>query len=720
MFFDFKNYMNANMKKIILILFFSIIASFLCVKLLNCEFLSWKQLFTIDLSKLFFLRFVLLFIVCLFIGLHWLIPINKLYDWMFSKRYGIALIILFFMMVNQYHGSSVAMFDQYIQTGQGSEYVEPILGTPRSIRSDEWLVNTPDRLSAQYGESPYSQYNYILRATKTPNIANGNMYFNYASLANPFTIAVFFLGQSYGQSVMWYGIIILTFLVSIEMCMIISKKNKLVSVMGATLIVFSGFYQWWIPVTWILGSQASIVCGYHFINTKKRSVRILLGIGLGISLAYFITILYPAWQVPVGYLFLGILVWLLWENKDRIKQLDKFDWAILICSISFSISLVIAYLIANTDYINGITTTVYPGNRISTGGGAAIKKMFWWFYNPLFVVPGKAFVNPSEAGAFMTFFPIPLILSLWYLIKERQKDVFTITLLVITFFLGSYIVIEWPEALAKVTLMSYSPSERAVDVLMFSQVYLLVAVLSRFKQTNNVPKLIFGAVIGAILPLYIIFNLEQFPEIGIPTKYIVLMSCFFCICAMGIVYQFSQKMRRKILIFITISAFFTGVFVHPIQKGFDAIYSKPLSYEIQEIVHKNPNAKWVSLVQNIVPQQFLVANGAPTINSTNIMPNLELWNTLDPEKKYHDIYNRYAHVIVDFTDKATWFELIGLDSIMLHLSYQDIQKAGISYIYTQATLESQEGIIFEKLYDEDGSYIYQVKYENKNSFDNVN
>ncbi|WP_392887988.1 hypothetical protein [Eubacterium limosum] len=708
MFFEFKNYVGVNKKKIILILFFSLIISFFCVKLLNYGFFSWEQLLSMDFSRIFFSRFLLLFIICLFIGIHWLFPVSKLYQWIFSYRYWIALVILIFMAVNQYNSSSIAMFDQYIQKGQGSEYVEPILGTPRAIRSDEWLVGTPDRLSAQYGDNAYSQYNYILRATKTPNIANGNMYFNYSSLANPFTIAIFLFGQSYGQSVLWYGVIILTFLVSIEMCMIISKKNKLVSVMGATIIVFSGYYQWWLPVTWILGSQASIVCGYHFINTKKRSFRVLLGIGLGISLAYFITILYPAWQVPVSYLFLGILIWIIWENKNRIKQLDKCDWFILICSIIFAISLVIAYLIANVDYVNGITTTVYPGNRVSTGGGGAYKKLFWWFYNPLFVMPGKNFANPSEAGAFMSFFPIPLLLSLWYLVKERQKDLFTIMLLIVTFFLGTYVVVGWPEILAKVTLMSYSPSARAVDVLMFTQVYLLISVLSRFKESKKIPKLLFGGVIGATLPIYIVFNIEQFPEVGIPMKSIVFLSCFFCIITTGIVFRFSKNTKNKIIILLTIFAFLTGAFVHPIQKGFDAIYSKPVAKQIEIITKENPEDKWMAIANNLVYQQFLVACGAPTINSVNIMPNLELWKKLDPNGIYNDVYNRYAHVVIELTDKETWFELVQADYFIIHLSYKDIPLTGVSFIYSDKVLNSNEYVEFENLYNENGSYLYKV------------
>ncbi|RHO55564.1 hypothetical protein DW091_15435 [Eubacterium sp. AM05-23] len=704
------DFVKKNKSKIVIVVLLAIIFAFLSVQVLSNKVNSIAELFFAEFTGLFISRFILFFLLFVFLGVHWLIPLKSLYNWMFNKRYWIALVILLFMTVNQYHGSSIACFDQYIQPGQGSEFVEPVLGSPRGIRSDEWLGSTPNRLSAQYGEDAYSKYNYVMRGTQTPNmILSVNMFCNYSSLTNPFTFAVFLFGQAYGQSIMWYGTLLLTFLVSIEMCMIISRKNKLVSVMGATLIVFSGYYQWWSFASWILGAQSSVVCGYYFIQTNNKKNKILLGVGLGLSLSYFISLLYPAWQVPTSYLFLGIIVWILYENVEKIKNLDKIDWLILAGSFAFAASIVIIYLYVSKDYTHGIMNTVYPGKRISGGGGeGTINKVFWWFYNPLFVFPGKTFNNPSEAGAFMTFFPIPLILSIWYLLKEKKKDFLVIVLIIITLFLGSYVALGWPELIAKFTLMSYSTSERAVDILMFSQLYLLVAVLSRFEKQRKMPNFLAIAIIGMFLPIYIILNLEKFPEVGIPAKYIVVISFLFCIFCFGIMVEISKKMKKNIIIGITTLAFLTGIFVHPIQKGFDAIYSKPLAKEIQTIVEKDKNRKWVSVGKTIVPQQFLIACGAPTINSVNMMPNLELWNKLDPRKKYNEVYNRFAHVQVEFTYDDTFFELIGLDTFLLHLSYKDIDKAEISYIYSNGPVDSNEYVSVKELYQEGNNYIYEI------------
>lgn len=705
------NYIKKDKKRICVLILISLVLAFFCEQLLFGCLANHFSFFRVELSEKLILRVVILFIAIFFLGCHFLFPIKKMYLWLFDKRYWVALAVIIFLMINQYHGSSVGMFDQYIQPGEGSEFVESVFGTPRAIRSDEWVVSTPNRLSTQFGNDVYSKYSDIMRATKTPNLIAGNMYFNFAALANPFVFAIFIFGQTYGQSIVWYGPIILTFLVSIEMCMIISKGNKLISVMGAAIIVFSGFYQWWISISavaWLLGAQAAIVCGYHFIQTNKTKYKILLAFALAISLAYFVTILYPAWQVPVAYLFLGILIWIIWDNKSKIFKFRLGDWSILFLAIFLALLIIVTYFWADMDYLKSIMNTVYPGSRISVGGKGN-SKLFWWFYNPLFAVPGKQFLNPSEGGSFITFFPIPLFVALWYLIKEKKRDSFVIIMLIITIFLGTYIIFGWPELLAKITLMSYSTTERTTDIFAFTQVYLLIAVLARFDEASEkISKWLAISLIGLVLPLYIIFNIQKFPEVGLPIKYIVLVSILFCIFSIGIMTKVSTIAKRNIIIGITIFAFGTGIFVHPIQKGFDVLYSKPLSYKIQEIIENDPEAKWVSITNNIVTQQFLIANGAPTINSTNIMPNLDLWYKLDPSKQYNEVYNRYSHIIVELTEEDTHFELLGADLIKLYLSYGDIQKTDVTYIYAQEEIIGNELLDIEKIYDESGSYIYKI------------
>lgn len=101
--------------------------------------------------------------------------------------------------------------------------------------------------------------------------------------------------------------------------------------------------------------------------------------------------------------------------------------------------------------------------------------------------------------------------------------------------------------------------------------------------------------------------------------------------------------------------------------------------------------------------------GAATINSTNIYPDLERWKMFDSENSSYDVYNRYAHIMVELTDQKTSFELLGNDSFKIKLCYKDIRKLGVKYLLTNRIYEDEiDGI--KMLMQQSGYTIYEIAY----------
>lgn len=64
---------------------------------------------------------------------------------------------------------------------------------------------------------------------------------------------------------------------------------------------------------------------------------------------------------------------------------------------------------------------------------------------------------------------------------------------------------------------------------------------------------------------------------------------------------------------------------------------------------------------------------------------------------------------MQFTDNKTSFELLYTDQILIKLNYDDINKTGIKYIFSLDEIEFDiESYKLNKLYYEDGSYIYEI------------
>ena len=156
----------------------------------------------------------------------------------------------------------------------------------------------------------------------------------------------------------------------------------------------------------------------------------------------------------------------------------------------------------------------------------------------------------------------------------------------------------------------------------------------------------------------------------------------------------------------------TGAAIRPVNKGHEAITSKPLAKEITKLAQEDKGAKWLAVGGGIVLPSFAIACGAPTLNSVNTYPNMDLWRKLDPPGQYNEVYNRYAHIVLDLTEEDTTMDLIQADCLQLHLSYRDIEKTGAKYIVSTVRMdEENEWLSFKEIYNEAGSYIYQIAYK---------
>lgn len=657
-----------------------------------------------------FNRAYILFLVLVFGGLHFIIPIKKMYNWMFDKRWLLGIALLIFLTANRYHGDSIGYYSDVIQPGSEGESAHSILGSTRPIRSDEFVVTTPSVLASSYGDAPYTKYNNVMRGTETLNSING-VAIEYATIGYaPAELAYAILPVEYAFSFCWWFPMIFSFLMTTELFFIISNRKKLLSIVGATLVVFSSFYLWWGFSSFYLSGPGTVVCVYYFLQNREYWKRILFGIGTAICFSIFVTASYPAWQIPLGYMFLAIGVWVLHDNWNGIKKLRKTDWMIVVCSLLFMISLVFSYFYSSSEYTQAIMETAYPGKRIDTGS-FYLHKLFYCAQAPFYAY--KDIGNPSEAGVFFSVFPIPTIIAAYCWLKEKKKDWLTGGLLLAQIPMLIYVTIGFPEQLAKVLLYSSSTVFRTVDIIGLIQVYFIVIILSRYENVKKLPLLVAIPSGAAVALANIYVSNRDFPDYMNSYQKVMMLLVIMGLC-IGLMIKLKDKMKLLLLCSLVAISLFTSVYVRPLMKGLDAIFDKPVANEIQQICAENPDAKWLTYGGGIVLPAYSVACGASTVNSVNTYPNLELWAKLDEESKYEEIYNRYAHVNIQFTDDETSFELIQGDYMQLNLSYEDIKKTDAEYLLVLGTIDINEEnsyVTFDKIYEENGALIYQMTYK---------
>lgn len=175
-------------------------------------------------------------------------------------------------------------------------------------------------------------------------------------------------------------------------------------------------------------------------------------------------------------------------------------------------------------------------------------------------------------------------------------------------------------------------------------------------------------------------------------------------------------MQELLLVITILLVFVSGMFVNPVVNGLDVILDQPLIKMIKETADSS-DALWI--VDSEAGAGYPLNNlpimaGAATINSTNVYPNLERWQSLDPDRSDEGIYNRYAHITINLSDhdEESSFILDSADLITIRLSTRDLEKLEVGYVLSKRDLSvfSNEAVSFIPIESANGFTIYQLKY----------
>lgn len=661
----------------------------------------------------------LFFFMGLGIGLSILVNVygmEKLTGIVYKYRFWISGILLILLVFFEIHGSSILYWQNYLSNL--TNIYEPLIGISRGIRSDEWAVNTPMLLSQYYNNSglfPY--FSETIRGTLTDTfIIYGQPVRDVAIFFRPFHWGYLLLSPAKGLSFFWISRVIALFLVSFEFGMILTQKSKLLSLIYALLITWSPVVQWWFAINGLVEmlvfGQLALIMITLYMNNQNYYKRSLYALVVLICAGGYILTFYPAWQVPLAYVFLVLFIGVVLENRKHFHW-NKKDVGIGLGLILF-LSIGMIYILAKSGgTISSVMNTVYPGGSAETGGNQ---------FSRLFLYPGNLFfafsreltyANFCELAVYFDFFPMGIILTGWVLFKQKKADIFLILMLLANTALILWCLFSWPEWLAKATLLSYSKPVRAFLAVGFLNILLLIKALVLFE--GGFSKWI---KVGAALLMSVVITLlsRELYEGYLDLKMSILI-LFLLFGSFYVILRGNKEWARKVLLMISLVIIFVaGLFVNPVVSGLDAIYQQDLIKKIQQI-NSAENGLWI--VDSGAEIGFPVINlplmaGAPTINSTNVYPTLERWHLLDPDGSEEEIYNRYAHISMNLTNmnNETNFVLKSPDLFEVNLNIADLEKLEVSYVFSKRdlTMLSNEKISFDELADENGFKLYAINY----------
>lgn len=348
----------------------------------------------------------------------------------------------------------------------GDATTHSFVGTPKDGRGDEWSTYLPMLKQAYHEGFPTfsSLKPYYERLDWFIAIPHANL--SLLFLPNQITYWLIPGGKALSFQGFYYNALLIG---SLTWFLLNLGVKPRLGFAVAIVILFSQFYQmWWTSNFPALG--ASILPFAVFTSSIRPAWKYLL---LFWSLAHMIFgQMYPPFYVSLAVALVPFTL----ATRPDLLTLRNLGVAAAAC-----VAALAAYLAVNWDYVQLVSATTYPGHRISTGGTSSARALVDLLL-PTFPL-GRLHDNDRdlyELNMAATFLPLMLLAILPWVQWDRRA----IRVTIVSFLTGSvlvyYMLIGFPEVLAKVTGFYLVPARR-----MHLGLSLLISCYAAFMLSNN-------------------------------------------------------------------------------------------------------------------------------------------------------------------------------------------------------------------------------------------
>lgn len=581
--------------------------------------------------------------------------------WLFPILLLIPLVLLTIFKIS---GSSHGFYYNYFY-GDTSADPNLIAGKPRPIRSDEWLVNT--QVTIAQASNNFERINDNVGNGQDMSLIIDAPYKDWSVIFKPHHWPFFVLPLDHAFAMRWW---LMGYFLTISSYLLMLKllpDKRLIASLLAVAFFFSPFVQWW----YLIGTLGSLYWGLfaaviitNILKQQSRRKSILLGVGLSYTAVGFALVLYPPFQIPVALALIAFLIGFAIEKLRNSSKQFILEKLIVITSATVVAGVItLLFFLARQNVIDIVRNTAYPGQRIAVGGGFDIAHLlsshlapvFQWTSRAAQYTGGPSVINQSETSNFILLVPylfIPSILLLWYnWRKNKQVDwpLLTVNIMFVLFLVRLYGPSSF-DPFFKLLLLEVVPLKRmliGIGLLNLLHIGLFMRSFMKIKRRLPIHQAwiyTYATLIFALQLWLGMFARERSPgfidywmifvlAIPIAVTMVLFLKRYFTLAALSL---------------LGISLMST-IIVNPLYRGLGTLTETPLAQEIQTIANNN-DGLWAT--ESIFLENFATMNGANSLSSVYIYPQLDLWRPLDDGSEEYK-YNRYAHVSFGFDRIAT-------------------------------------------------------------------
>ncbi len=554
-------------------------------------------------------------------------------------------------------GSSMGVFDQMV-TGQTPGL---IAGQPRGVRSDEWLWQTQQTYVQKINN--YPPLNQKIGLGEDVSMILDVPFRSFFALFKPQNFAFFVLPFTMAFAFKWWLMALLLCLGFYCLFDTLFPKKRLLVALGALLVLFNPFTQWWYQSITLLAVAFSLWAMFFIVKlfsdqvTTKRLA--LYSLGLAYAALCFVFLLYPPFQLPVVYVVAALLSGFFY-HRYRVRRVslreDSLRWIGVGCAAVLVLVIAGAFFVSHRQVLHTINGTVYPSIRDIPSGqsnnstdGANFNMLTVLSAPTLFNLQfaSKAahfYTNQSEAARIAAVSLVMLPVVVYQALKKRRSErgVADYLLLATTVLAGIFMIRMFTPLFNlpfSLVLFNKVQNERLAIGLVLLCVVQLVLIGMLVSRKFSLKQAALTAVAAFILFFDgSIILAHQYPGfvsgLGILVACVVVSVCVFL-------------MLRPRFFTLGLSLFVaanlaSSLFVNPLYAR-----SQPQSLQnmAQQIAANYPdNKSWVT-VGSVTFEHVALMAGKQSFSGVQYYPQLDLWRSIDSSPKAQHEYNRYSHVI---------------------------------------------------------------------------
>lgn len=529
-----------------------------------------------------------------------------------------------------------------------------VAGKPRCVRSDEFTVITP--LTQATVNNGFHRYNETSFYGEDLRMVYSLPVLDWGILFKPTMWLYAFVNPAYAFSFHHYALIFL-FLLGYTRLFNILGASLVNSLLLSLILFWTGFTQYWWTT---LGPTLAFFPWLLITMDLEARFFLKLVVFYWVATCWILSFFYP--PVIISLTFVAVVI--LFAFRPELLRIRPI--------VGFGLATVAALATAGfylEDYISATWGTVYPGQRLSMGGGVSFNLWASQFLPTSQIKNHGSLIgaNISEIGTVGTVY---FLLTFCFLNYARHKEIASrsdhrrclIALGIGLLMMWAWLLVPLPSWMGIPLLWNRVPPERmlyAAGVLLLLTTFVCAASLGlRLTWTRFV---IFCAITISGWYLYKrVIHRVAFSRSWRDVVVILPIAAYILFAK-----HIGEKRANTAMLLIScLVGFLAFANFNPIQSAWPIFNRRetPISRMLDQLARTNPDRVIAAAIVTSQKNSLgatLNGWGYRSIAHVLVTPRLDIWRQKFPglsDNELNHLFNRYAHIILTTAEKPKLFD----------------------------------------------------------------